>query len=154
MLLDLLVPQAGERVLDLGCGTGSLLRELVKCGCQVTGVDRDAVVLEQARINAPEAELVCAEAASFAPPQAFDAVAAAGVLHWMEPLDAGALILARMLRPGGRAAGCCGGAGAAPVEAALLRSALRRAGFVEVEVEESADRIWFFAVLGDVSDVA
>ena len=38
-LIDLLQPQAGERILDLGCGTGHLTAQLATAGADVLGVD-------------------------------------------------------------------------------------------------------------------
>src|SRR5262245_54921813 len=40
---------AGQRVLDLGTGTGTLARGLALRGCQVTGLDRSAPLLEEAK---------------------------------------------------------------------------------------------------------
>ena len=38
-VLELLAPQPGERVLDLGCGDGALTEKIVAAGCSVVGVD-------------------------------------------------------------------------------------------------------------------
>jgi 2-polyprenyl-3-methyl-5-hydroxy-6-metoxy-1,4-benzoquinol methylase len=38
-VLDLLQPQSGERILDLGCGDGALTEKLVALGAQVVGID-------------------------------------------------------------------------------------------------------------------
>lgn len=38
-VMDLLLPQASERILDVGCGTGTLSRMLARQGVIVTGVD-------------------------------------------------------------------------------------------------------------------
>jgi trans-aconitate methyltransferase len=38
-VFDLLQPQPGERILDLGCGDGALTEKLVASGAQVVGID-------------------------------------------------------------------------------------------------------------------
>lgn len=38
-VLELLAPQPGERILDLGCGDGALTEALVAAGARVVGVD-------------------------------------------------------------------------------------------------------------------
>lgn len=53
---------AGARVLDLGCGTGlPTAGQLAAAGLRVTGVDLSPGMLELARRNVPQAELVCAD---------------------------------------------------------------------------------------------
>lgn len=39
----------GDPILELGCGTGRLLRPLANAGCRVTGVDRSQPMLDRAR---------------------------------------------------------------------------------------------------------
>ena len=45
---------AGARVLDVGCGNGSLTAELGRMGYDVTGVDLSAEGVEQARLHWPQ----------------------------------------------------------------------------------------------------
>ena len=53
-LVELLAPKAGERVLDLGCGTGALTAEIAARGAEVLGVDRSEEMIAQARKKFPE----------------------------------------------------------------------------------------------------
>ena len=48
-ILDLTQPRGGERLLDVGCGTGDHLWLFRRKGCDVTGLDASAPMLEQAR---------------------------------------------------------------------------------------------------------
>lgn len=45
----------GDRVLEIGCGTGSVTARLVAAGAQVTALDQAPEMLEQARARLPEA---------------------------------------------------------------------------------------------------
>jgi trans-aconitate 2-methyltransferase len=52
-LVELLAPKAGERILDLGCGTGALTAEIAARGAEVLGVDRSKEMIAQARKKFP-----------------------------------------------------------------------------------------------------
>jgi len=49
LILDLLAPKEGERVLDVGCKTGNHLFSLRRAGCNVTGIDSSPYMLDIAR---------------------------------------------------------------------------------------------------------
>ena len=97
---------AGQRLLDLGTGTGLLAREFARRGCLVTGVDFSARLLDVAvRANAgevvrPAYVRVRAEATRL-PAASFDVVAAATSWHLFHR-PAAAREARRVLRPGGR----------------------------------------------------
>src|SRR5690348_11393627 len=71
-VMELLAPQPGERVLDLGCGDGALTKKLVEFGCEVVAIDSSAAQIEAARKLGLEATVVDAEALPFT--EEFDAV--------------------------------------------------------------------------------
>lgn len=52
LMVDLLQPQRGESVLDIGCGTGANLRTFLEMGLQVTGLDPSPYMLDIALRNA------------------------------------------------------------------------------------------------------
>jgi trans-aconitate 2-methyltransferase len=64
-LLELLAPRSGERILDLGCGTGQLTAEIARSGAVVTGLDYSPDMLADARKNFPELTFVLGNAAGF-----------------------------------------------------------------------------------------
>src|SRR3981081_1238949 len=80
-VIELLAPQPGERVLDLGCGDGALTRKLVEFGCEVVAIDASAPQIEAARKLGLDARVISAEALPFS--EEFDAVFSNAVLHWI-----------------------------------------------------------------------
>jgi ubiquinone/menaquinone biosynthesis C-methylase UbiE len=58
-LVDQADPRSGQRVLDVGCGTGTLALSLKARApeTEVIGLDADPEILDRARANAREAEL-------------------------------------------------------------------------------------------------
>lgn len=101
-LLGLLNPQPGERILDLGCGTGQLTAKIAEAGAQVTGLDSSASMLEQARAEHPGIQWLLADARSLRFEEPFDAVFSNAVLHWIPEAREVAESIHRSLRPGGR----------------------------------------------------
>jgi demethylmenaquinone methyltransferase/2-methoxy-6-polyprenyl-1,4-benzoquinol methylase len=96
----------GDRVLDLGCGTGDLCRLLASTGARVTGIDiSHGMLLEGKAKLRDRAALVLGSA--FALPfrdGAFGAAGSAFVLRNLIDLEAAFRGLARVVEPGGRIA--------------------------------------------------
>ena len=110
-LLALLKPQEGERILDLGCGTGHLTARIAESGAKVVGLDRSLTMLAEARKNYPHLELVAADATRMAFARPFDAVFSNATLHWILDAERVAECIAGCLRPGGRFVAEFGGRG-------------------------------------------
>ena len=101
---------AGQRVLDLGSGTGALARGFARRGARVTALDLSADLLAQARALAAdegvEIETLCAPAEdSGLPDAAFEAVTAGQCWHWFDRPRAAAEAR-RLLVSGGMLAIC------------------------------------------------
>jgi ubiquinone/menaquinone biosynthesis C-methylase UbiE len=102
--------QAGDRVLDLGCGTGELARTLAAIGLRVAGCDISRQMLVRA-VRAGDAGHGdgCAGWVRLAPgwqnlpfeSAVFDVVVAASVLEYVAEPAAVLFECARVLRPGG-----------------------------------------------------
>ncbi|HET9810844.1 MAG TPA: methyltransferase domain-containing protein [Sphingomicrobium sp.] len=116
--LDLLDPRTGERILDVGCGDGTLSLKIVDRGAEVVGVDNSAEMVEAARAAGIYAELLDAADMDFQ--QDFDAAFSNAALHWMLDKERVASAIFDALRLGGRFAGEMGGEG----NLARLREAL------------------------------
>src|ERR1700686_3077041 len=73
-------------VLDAGCGTGRVGRELFRRGVDVVGVDLDAEMLETARARCPSASWIEGDISSIRLDRAFDVVLTAGnVINFVIP---------------------------------------------------------------------
>jgi len=101
-LVDLLRPEPGQRILDLGCGTGQLTAKIAESGALVTGLDSSTSMIAQARRNFPALKFVLADVRDFRFDHTFDAVFSNAVLHWVHEAEAAARCVAQALRPGGR----------------------------------------------------
>lgn len=97
---------AGQRVLDLGTGTGTLARGFALRGCQVTGLDPSISLTEEAKRLDQEAQVsvqyVTAKAEQTGLPDAsFDVVTAGQCWHWFDRSKA-AQEVRRLLVPNGQ----------------------------------------------------
>lgn len=110
-VIELLEPKKGERILDLGCGTGHLTAKIAESGAQVVGLDPSERMLAQARDAYPKLELHQGDGRDFSFPEPFDAVFTNATLHWIPEADAVIAAVARNLKPGGRFVGEFGGKG-------------------------------------------
>lgn len=107
--LDLLDPRPGERILDIGCGEGTLTKKLIERGATVLGVDASPEMIAAARANGVDALLLPAEDMQFF--AEFDAAFSNATLHWVLQKEQAARAIFRALKPGSRFAGEMGGEG-------------------------------------------
>ena len=101
---DLVQRFAPASVLDAGCGTGRVGRELAHRGLDVVGVDIDPEMLGTARRKAPSGDWHVADLATVDLSRAFDAIVMAGnVMIFLTPGTESAVVanMARHLEPGG-----------------------------------------------------
>lgn len=99
--LDLTAP--GAHILDLGCGSGKPIgRYLLDRGFRLTGVDASLAMLDLARTNCPEAELIVGDMVSVALSDRYDGIIAWDSIFHIPKAEHPALFdnLYRWLRPG------------------------------------------------------
>ena len=126
-VLEKLRPVPGERVLDLGCGSGRLtarLADLIGCGL-VVGVDLSDAMLAEASVRLAQRarpagphrlgdtgvriHLVRGDGAHLPFADVFDAVFSAATFHWVQDHDMLFASIHRALAAGGRLVAQCGG---------------------------------------------
>jgi demethylmenaquinone methyltransferase/2-methoxy-6-polyprenyl-1,4-benzoquinol methylase len=99
-------PRAGERCIDLGCGTGAFTRRLRSFNLALAGMDASPGSVELANKTATSERYVCGDiTATGLPSASYDIVIYSGVLHHFASREARAQVLTegcRLLAPGGR----------------------------------------------------
>ena len=141
-VVDLLDPQPGERILDLGCGDGALSIEIAARGADVVGVDASEDMVRAARERGVDAHVIDGRRLSF--DDEFDAVFSNAALHWMREPDEVIDGVARALRPGGRFVAEMGGHGCVAAVITALLAVLDRHGI------DGRKRIpWYFPTPDD-----
>jgi trans-aconitate methyltransferase len=82
-LLNLLEPKRGQKILDLGCGTGYLTNKIAFNGANVIGIDSSAEMIEKAKKSFPNIYFEVKDAKAFSFDEKFDSVFSNAVLHWI-----------------------------------------------------------------------
>jgi trans-aconitate methyltransferase len=146
-LLDLLGAQPGERILDLGCGTGEHVAKLLAQGAEATGVDSSAEMIARAQEKQPGLPVSVGDARTLPYSGELDGVFSNAVLHWVPEAASAAAAVAQALRPGGRFVAEFGGAGNI---ATLLAGA---ASMREQLGAEPVPDPWYFPTIGEYASV-
>jgi trans-aconitate methyltransferase len=138
-LVDVLAPQPGEWVLDLGCGTGHHAAHIAARGATVVGMDLDDSMLAKARQDHPGVRFVRADGTDFGLEDLgvdvpFHACLSNAALHWMTPQEAVLRNVRAVLVAGGRFVAEMGGDGNIAALDAALRRALAEHGLTGIEV--------------------
>lgn len=128
VVVKLLAAQSGERILDLGCGTGTLTAEIAARGSQVIGVDRSSEMIKEACKKFPELRFEVCDARSLTFSEEFDAVFSNAALHWIPEAARVVEGVSRALRPGGRFVAEFGGKGNVRNVVQALEAALAHQG--------------------------
>ncbi len=110
-VLELLAAKPGERILDLGCGTGHLTAKIAEAGAHVVGVDRSPEMIRQAREKYPSLRFEVMDAREIALDGNFDAVFSNATLHWVKQPERVIAGIKNALHPGGRFIAEFGGKG-------------------------------------------
>ncbi len=144
-VLELLEIKPGERILDLGCGTGHLTNEIKNNGAEVIGVDASADMIAKAVKTYPGIDFRVADAADFHFDEPFDAVFSNAVLHWVHKADDAIKCVYGSLKAGGRFVAEMGGKGNNAHILAATEQVLKKHGYPRLGKRKP----WYFPSLGD-----
>lgn len=147
-VVSLLLPKKGERILDLGCGTGDLSYEIARSGATVLGIDLADTMIEEARAKYPHIHFAVENGENFRIAEQFDAVLSNAALHWMKKPSGVIESVWRALKPGGRFVAEFGGKGNVETIINALDSALRR-----IDASAESRNPWFFPSLGEYASL-
>jgi trans-aconitate methyltransferase len=144
-VLELLEIKPGERILDLGCGTGHLTNKIKDQGAEVIGIDASEDMIAKAKESFPDVNFQVADAAGFQFDEPFDAVFSNAVLHWVHKADEAIKCVYDSLKPGGRFVAEMGGKGNNAHVMAALRRTLEKYGYADL----AKIKMWYFPSLSD-----
>ncbi|OWA37693.1 SAM-dependent methyltransferase [Saccharibacillus sp. O16] len=150
-LIELLAPQPGERILDLGCGTGDLAQQIAQRGAVCAGVDYSSAMIETAKEKYPDLSFRIADAEQFRLEEGeerYDAVFSNAALHWMKRPEAVIESVGLALRPGGRFAAEFGGMGNVGAIVGALTNELERIG-----IDWKTRFPWYFPSVGQYTSL-
>jgi SAM-dependent methyltransferase len=145
-VIKLLDPKAGESILDVGCGDGTLSRLLAVNGSQVVGIDIDPDMVRAAVSNGVDARLLDGCRLPFE--REFDAVFSNSALHFMKPPGDVIRGVARALKPGGRFAAELGTHGNIAAIVTALIAVLQRHG-----IDGGAHVPWIYLTMEEYCDL-
>lgn len=148
-LVDLLAPKAGERILDVGCGSGQLTAKIHEISGEVVGIDNSAAMIADAQAIYPEVKFKVADAANFSFSQPFDAIFSNAALHWVTNYEGAIRCMYENLKTKGRLVIEMGGKGNVQTITDSLRTSLQQRGFEK----QAALTLWYFPSIGEYTSL-
>lgn len=99
LIRDWMAPSPGDRMLDVGCGKGHLVKALVELGVDAQGIDLNPQAAEVALV--PRVRTMSATSLHFGD-ETFDAVVSFHAIEHIPPIDRALAEIARVVRPNGK----------------------------------------------------
>jgi trans-aconitate methyltransferase len=128
-VLSYLDPKPGERILDLGCGTGDLTYKIFCSGAVVVGMDSSPEMLSRARSKYPGLDFLQMDARELYVEIPYDAVFSNAVLHWIPEKELVIRNIYSSLKEGGRMVAEFGGKGCVSSLISALKTSLASKGY-------------------------
>ncbi len=148
-VIELLDPQNGENILDLGCGTGDLAELIRARGANITGLDSSPEMIETAKAKYPFIAFDLKSADNFSYDEKFDAVFSNATLHWILEKEQAIFCIYECLKPNGRFVAEFGGKGNVANIVTALQDALRKKGLPDI----ANKTIWYFPSLSEYTSL-
>jgi trans-aconitate methyltransferase len=146
-VVELAAVQAGERVLDVGCGTGQLTARLAELGADVLGIDVSPAMVEAARRAYPGLDFEVRNVLALEAKGEFDLVFSNATLHWVSPPEEAARRIGATLKPGGRFVAEFGGHGNIDAIRKAIERALAEAGRGGIE------KPWYYPTVAEYTQI-
>lgn len=142
-VVSLITKQPGSRVIDLGCGNGSLTDKIAHRGYLVTGIDDSEEMLRLAQKEHPGLNFIRGNAVTFHLKEQADVIFSNAVFHWIDEKDQQAMLsnIYRNLKPGGELVCEFGGFGCAEAVHGTLEQCFSERGL-------AYRRVFYFPTIG------
>ena len=144
-IAQLLAPQQGEHILDVGCGTGDLMATFAEAGADVVGIDQSAQMIAAAQQKYPALSFEVANICTWEKQSTYDAVFSNAVLHWVKDAKTAAEAIYDTLKPGGRFVAEFGGNGNVATITNAIRDVYQAHGLSYDEQRFP----WYFPTIGE-----
>lgn len=148
-MIDLLAPHKGEKILDLGCGTGDLAKELFDFGVNVVGVDKSENMIRNAKSKYPDIYFEVNDAIKLDYNDEFDAVFSNATLHWVKLPKQALQHIFKGLKHGGRFVAEFGGKGNVEKITSEIINKRKKLGY-EFEMEHFP---WYYPSIGEYTSL-
>jgi ubiquinone/menaquinone biosynthesis C-methylase UbiE len=148
-LIKLLALKEGEKILDLGCGTGDLAKNLYDIGGNVVGIDNSQNMINQALVKYPEIKFVVRDVTDLGFNEEFDAVFSNATLHWVKKPKLALESIYRSLKSSGRFVAEFGGKGNVQIITNEIIDQINQSG-IEFNMEQFP---WYYPSIGEYTSL-
>jgi trans-aconitate methyltransferase len=144
-ILSYLNPRAGETILDVGCGTGDLAKQISSVGAEVVGIDSSADMISTAKSKYPDIEFYHMDVRQMHFDIQFDAIFSNAVLHWVPEKEIVIKNMHSLLKDNGRIVIEFGGKGNNQQMLKALRDCFKSRGLHK----NAAIDFWYYPSIGE-----
>jgi trans-aconitate methyltransferase len=148
-LIELLAPKQGEKILDLGCGTGDLAKELYDVGVNIVGVDKSKNMITEALNKYPHINFTVRDTTNLGYNIEFDAVFSNATLHWVKQPKQALKCIYQSLKPGARFVAEFGGKGNVHTITDEIIHQFKESG-IEYKMEQFP---WYYPSIGEYTSL-